>query len=177
MAWVVFLKGVNVGGHRRFRPSMLAATLAKYGLVNIGAAGTFIVTKPISQAELRLQLRCAIPFQVEIMICSAKDIINLASGDPFAVGPRATQIVRFVNILAKRPRVLPSLPLSLPSDEDWLVKIVAIQGRFAFGCYRRTMRTISLLRQLEKHLGRSATTRNWNTINAIIQILKANQQP
>ena len=41
MALVVFLKGVNVGGHRTFRPSVLASRLAKLDVVNIGAAGTF----------------------------------------------------------------------------------------------------------------------------------------
>ncbi len=46
MALIVFLRGVNVGGHRTFRPSMLARELSDYDVVNVGAAGTFIVRKP-----------------------------------------------------------------------------------------------------------------------------------
>jgi uncharacterized protein (DUF1697 family) len=42
MALVVFLRGVNVGGHRTFRPSILARELSDYGVVNVGAAGTFV---------------------------------------------------------------------------------------------------------------------------------------
>jgi hypothetical protein len=34
------------------------------------------------------------------------------------------------------------------------------------------MRTITYLGQVEKRLGVSATTRNWNTINAIVKVLK-----
>ena len=40
---IVFLRGVNVGGHRTFRPSILARELSDYDVVNVGAAGTFVV--------------------------------------------------------------------------------------------------------------------------------------
>jgi hypothetical protein len=77
-----------------------------------------------------------------------------------------------VSVLAKRPRLLPALPLSLPPGDEWLLKIVAVDGRFAFGMYKRVMRVIAYLSQLEKRLGVSATTRNWNTITAIVKILE-----
>jgi uncharacterized protein (DUF1697 family) len=68
--------------------------------------------------------------------------------------------------------VPPALPLNLPAGEDWLVRLVAIRGRFAFGLYRRAMQTIGLLGQIEKHLGGSVTTRNWNTFSRLFEILK-----
>ena len=173
MALVVFLKGVNVGGHRRFRPSVLARKLRKYGMVNVGAAGTFVVMKPISQARLRSELLRRLPFASEIMICSARGIIGLASSEPFAGEAFGPDIVRFVSVLAKRPRVPPATPLSLPSGGGWLVKLVELRGRFALGLYRRRMRTISALGQLEKRLGGAATTRNWNTIMQIVGILRS----
>ena len=173
MALVVFLRGVNVGGHKAFRPSVLAGKLAKYGVVNVGAAGTFVVRKPISKARLRVELLRRLPFEAEIMICSARELIGLASGEPFAGEPSGPGVVRFVSVLAKRPRALPTLPLSLPGPDDWVVKITAVRGRFAFGLYRRMMRAIGFLGQLEKRLGGPATTRNWNTITTILKILKA----
>ncbi len=172
MAMVVFLRGVNVGGHKTFQPSLLAKDLAEFDVVNIGAAGTFVVRKPISQANLRAELLRRLPFKADIMICPGRDIINLATRDPFVKEPSGPDIVRFVSVLAKRPRELPPLPLSLPPGDGWLVKLIAVRTRFAFGMYRRRMRTISYLSQLEKRLGVSATTRNWNTITAIVKILK-----
>ena len=172
MALVVFLKGVNVGGHKTFRPSVVASRLAKLGVINVGAAGTFVVRKPISQAKLRLEFRRCLPFETEMMICSGNDIVRLASAESFAGEPCGPDIVRFVSILAKRPRVSPVLPLNFPPGEDWLVRIVAIRARFAFGLYRRTMRTITLLSQLEKCLGGSITSRNWNTLSSLVEILK-----
>jgi uncharacterized protein (DUF1697 family) len=77
-----------------------------------------------------------------------------------------------VNVLAKRLPAPPALPLSLPSDKDWLLKIIAIQNRFVLGLYRRQMKAISYLGKIEKRLGVPATTRSWNTIQKIVQILR-----
>ena len=84
------------------------------------------------------------------------------------MGPK---IVRFVSVLAKRLRTLPPLPLTLPSDNDWLVKIIAIQDRFVLGLYRRQMRAITYLGKIEKQFGVPVTTRNWNTIEKVAKIL------
>lgn len=172
MASVVFLKGVNVGGHRTFRPSVLASQMAELGVLSVGAAGTFVVRKPISQTKLRQEFTSRLPFETEAMICSASDILELASADAFAREPFGPEVVRFVSVLSRPPRVAPALPLNLP-EEDWLVRIVAIRERFAFGLYRRAPRTIGLLGRIEKHLGGSVTTRNWNTFSTLFEILKA----
>ncbi len=172
MASVVFLRGVNFGGHRTFRPSVLASEMARFDVVNVGAAGTFVVRKPISEAKLRRELRRRLPFETEIMICSGKDVLRLASAEPFAGEPSGPHIVRFVSVLPRRPRGVSGLPLNLPAGEDWLVRLVAIRGRFAFGVYRRAMQTIGFLDKIEKHLGGSVTTRNWNTFSNLFEILK-----
>jgi uncharacterized protein (DUF1697 family) len=175
MALVVFLRGVNVGGHKTFRPSMLAEQLKDYDVVNVGAAGTFVIRKPISQAQLRAELLRRLPFETEVMICNGHDLISLASGDPFAGEPPRPDVVRFVSVLAKRPRVLPSIPVSLPADGKWLLRILATQNRFLFGLYRRQMKAISFLSAIDKIFGVSATTRNWNTITTIINVLKSRE--
>jgi uncharacterized protein (DUF1697 family) len=37
------------------------------------------------------------------------------------------------------------------------------------------MKTIGYLGQIDKLLGVRATTRNWNTVNAIVRVLKENE--
>src|SRR5205823_7417891 len=164
MPSVVFLRAVNVGGTNRCQPALIAKELDEFGVVNIGAVGTFVVRGDVSEATLRSALVRKLPFECEIMICPARDIIKLASKDPFSRQPSGPNIVRFVSVLAKRIRGLPLLPLNLPSDDDWLLKIIAIQDRFVLGLYRRQMKAISYLGKIEKRLGVPATTRNWNTI-------------
>ncbi|HZR05775.1 MAG TPA: DUF1697 domain-containing protein [Candidatus Udaeobacter sp.] len=172
MRWVVFLRAVNVGGANRCQPAAIAKQLAKFGVVNIGAVGTFVVRENVSESTLRTAIAKKLPFKCEIMICSARDIIKLASKDPFVQQPSGPNITRFVNVLAKRPPSPPSLPLSLPSDTDWLLKIVAIENRFVLGLYRREMKAISYLGKIEKLLGVPATTRNWNTMEKVMKILR-----
>src|SRR5437762_4797996 len=176
MAWVVFLRAVNVGGANRCQPAAIAKQLAKFGVVNIGAVGTFVVRENVSESTLRAAIAKELPFKCEIMICPARDIIKLSSKDPFSEQPSGPDITRFVNVLAKPLRALPPLPLSLPSDDDWLLKIIAIQDRFVLGLYRRQMKAISYLGKIEKLLGVAATTRNWNTIDKVATILRQNSE-
>jgi uncharacterized protein (DUF1697 family) len=171
MRWVVFLRAVNVGGANRCQPAAIAKQLAKFGVVNIGAVGTFVVREKVSESVLRNAIAKKLPFKCEIMICPADDIIKLASEDPFSQEPAGPDITRFVNVLAKRLPSPPSLPISLPSDSDWLLKVIAIEGRFVLGLYRRQMKAISYLGKVEKVLGVPATNRNWNTIKKVAEIL------
>ena len=169
--WVVFLRAVNVGGTNRCRPALIAKELAKFDIVNIGAVGTFVVRKEVSKSVLHAAIAKKLPFKCEIMICSARAIVKLASKDPFSRHPSGPNITRFVNVLHKPLRAAPPLPLSLPSDDDWLLKIIAIQDRFVLGVYRRQMKAIGYLGKIEKQLGVPATTRNWNTIEKVVKIL------
>ena len=174
MRWVVFLRAVNVGKANRCQPAQIAKELVKFGFVNIGAVGTFVVREDVSEPVLRNAIAKKLPFKCEIMICPARDIMKLASKDPFSQQPSGPDITRFVNVLHKRPHALPSLPLSLPSDDDWVLKVIAIQDRFVLGLYRRQMKAISYLGKIEKLLGVPVTNRNWNTIEKLVKILRKN---
>ena len=173
MALVVLLRGVNVGGHKTFRPSLLANDLKRFDVVNVGAAGTFVVRKPVGRVELRTEIMRRLPFQAEVMICSGSDIVKLAARDPFAGLPTGGDIVPFVSVLAKRRPPLSPMPYSFPERGAWGVRIVAQHDRFVCGIYRREMKAISYLGQLDKLYGVPVTTRNWNTIQAIRRVLEA----
>ena len=176
MALVTFLRGVNVGGHRTFRPSILAHQLRDYGVVNIGAAGTFVVRKPISRRRLRSELHQRLPFEAEVIICTGQELIAAAADNPFGREPAHSDIVRFVSMLAKRPQLLPSFPIRLPVDGRWILKILSTHDRFLFGLYRREMKAISCLSAIDKLFGVPVATRNWNTVNAILKLLDQEQK-
>ena len=177
MALVVFLRGVNVGGHRTFRPAALARELSKYDVVNVGAAGTFVVRKPGSKAKFRADLIRKMPLEAEVFICDGRDFIRLDSENPFSAEHSKPDVVRFVSILSKAGSARPSIPFALPPEGDWLVRLIASKDRFVFGVYRRHMKTIKYLGQVDKMFGATATTRNWNTINAIVRVLKDSARP
>jgi uncharacterized protein (DUF1697 family) len=167
----VFLRAVNVGGTNRCQPALIAKQLSNFGVVNIGAVGTFVVRENVSESSLRDAFTKKLPFKCEIMICPAHDIIKLVSSNPFSEESLEGNFVRFVNVLAKRLPSPPRLPLCLPSDGDWRLKVIAIENRLVFGLYRREMKAIKYLGKVEKLLGVPATTRNWNTFKKITEIL------
>ncbi len=172
MALIVFLRGVNVGGHRTFRPSILAKELTDYDVVNVGAAGTFVVRRPGSRAKFHAELLRKLPFETHVVLCDGRDLIRLETENPFGVEPARPDVVRFVSILSKAGGIRASLPIAFPPDGEWLVRVIASKKQFVFGMYRRHMKTIGYLGQIDKLFSAPATTRNWNTITAIVRILK-----
>jgi hypothetical protein len=78
-----------------------------------------------------------------------------------------------VSILSKTNSGLTSIPFTLPPSGEWFVRVIASKGQLVFGEYRRHMKTIGYLGQIERVLGVPTTTRNWNTIVAIVRILKS----
>ena len=171
MALVVLLRGVNVGGHRTFRPSTLVQQLRHLDAINIGAAGTFVIRRSVSRAQLRAEVARRLPFDAEIVICDGREIVKLMSHDFFSAHPVRPDVVRFVSVLSRLPRSAPQVPVKFPSAGKWLLKILARDGRFVVGLYRRHMKAIGYLGKLDRVFGVSATTRNWNTITAIVRAL------
>ncbi len=177
MALVAFLRGVNVGGHRKFQPSLLAQRLSGYGVVNLGAAGTFVVKRPGSKSAFRAALLSELPFQTEVMLCEGSDVLSLVRSEPFGRAPSGAgtpdaATVPFVSVLAKPGGVRPALPIFLPPEGEWLVQLIAVEKQFVLGVYRRHLKAIGYLGRIDSLLGATATTRNWNTMLAIARLLE-----
>jgi uncharacterized protein (DUF1697 family) len=175
MALVVLLRGVNVGGHKTFRPSILAKHLRHLGALNIGAAGTFVIRKPVTQTKLRAELVSRLPFDTQIVIFPGREIIGMMAQNPLARYYLQPDVTRFVSVLSRRPRSKPTMPMSFPSRGKWLLRILARKDRFVFGVYRRDMKVISYLGQIDRLFGAPVTTRNWNTICEIARVVKIEQ--
>lgn len=171
MALVVFLRGVNVGGHRTFRPAALARELEHLGAINVGAAGTFVISKPVTRTRVRAELATRLPFETLVAICDGRDILQLIARNPFGLKAPAPGVVRFVSVVSGSTRGVPSKAMRLPASGQWLVRVIGRQKQFILGEYRRNMKTIGYLGSLDRSFRARVTTRNWNTINAIAGIL------
>ena len=175
MALVVFFRGMNVGGHKAFRPSVLARELGVYEAVNVGAAGTLVIRKPGPRAKFLAELRRKLPFEATIACCDARHLIGLEKDNPFGTEPPRADVVQFVSILSEAGRRKVSLPIALPESGEWLVRILGSKNRLVYGVYRRHMKTIGYLGQIDRLFGARATTRSWNTILAVLRILKSGE--
>jgi uncharacterized protein (DUF1697 family) len=165
MAHVVFLRAANVGGRNVFRPALLAADLAHLEVVNIGAAGTFVVRGKATAAAIRREIRARLPFALAVVVRPASEIVALVESDPFR-GVKFSKDQRgWVAALGARPRSLPALPLVKPAGKAWAVRCDRVEGAFALGLWRRRLGGFLFPNQLvEDALGVPATTRWWETI-------------
>src|SRR4051794_4005803 len=114
MACVVFLRAVNVGKHQRFSVAELSKKLANLDAVNIGAAGTIVVRKAISQQSLHDRVQKLIPFECEMMICRGSEIENLVDDAPFAKHEPGVGAKPFVSVMATTLQKPPPLPIAAP---------------------------------------------------------------
>jgi hypothetical protein len=171
MALVVLLKGVNVGGARAFRPTKFVEQLRHLDAINVGATGVFVIPRRADRTRLRAEIAAKLPFEAEIVVCDFKELVGLLQHPAFEGHRLGPDEVRFVSVLSRRPRSAPSLPLRMPSQGRWLLKLIACHGRFVLGVYRRHMKVIGYLGAVERIFGSTATTRSFSTLEAIAKTL------
>jgi uncharacterized protein (DUF1697 family) len=78
-----------------------------------------------------------------------------------------------VSVLSKGPPTTPRFPSSHPAGKAWQVRLVGRRGGFVVSLWRRTGKALVYPNEVvEKELGVRATTRNWDTISKIHQVLR-----
>ena len=174
MPHVVFLRAANVGGKNVFRPAQLAAALAHLDLVNVGAAGTFVVRGKATPAAIRREILAHLPFEPEIAVRPAGEVVALVRSAPFR-GLAFTKDLRgWVATLGGRPKTRPKLPLLKPAGKAWSVRFDRIEGAYALGLsQRRAGGSLSPNQVVEAALGVPATTRWWETFERVAELLEA----
>jgi uncharacterized protein (DUF1697 family) len=169
----VFLRAANVGGKNVFRPAQVAADLAHLDVVNVGAAGTFLVRGTASAASIRREILAQVPFDLEISVRPVREILELVRSRPFAGVTFSKDLRGWVAVLAKPPRTKPALPRSVPEGKAWSVRFDRVEGAFALGLSRRRP-GVSVFpnKVVEDSLGVRATTRWWETIERIAKLIE-----
>jgi len=171
MGWAIFLRGANVGGHRKFLPSAFAEELAEFDVVNLGAAGTFVARSEVSETRLRKAIVAKLPFETEVVIRPGVELEELLRSPPSLTPPPSSKL--YLSILIARATRAPPLPLHVPNEPAWEVKVLEIRGRYALSFARRLGdRLIYPNPVVERAFGVGATTRGWPTIVALGRILE-----
>ena len=129
----------------------------------------------ITRAKLRAELAHRLPFETTIAICDGREISKLVASEPYASERARPDVVRFISVLTGLPRSNPDLPIAFPGRGTLLVRILARDGCFIVGQYRRHMKTIGHLGGIDRVFGVPVTTRNWGTIASIGRVLTAGQ--
>jgi hypothetical protein len=125
-----------------------------------------VVPRAIAEAKLRKLILAQLPFEAEVMICDADELLACL---PFGRRMREGE-KQFLTVLARAPGKV-KLPIVKPEGDDWAVKVVRIDGRYAFSAYRRQPRMLYPNEVIEKACGIPATTRGLPTLESIAKLL------
>lgn len=174
MAHVVFLRAANVGGKNVFRPAQLAVALEHLDVVNVGAAGTFVVRGKASAAAIRREILAHLPFEPEMAVRPASEVAALVRSEPFARVTFSRDLRGWVAVLVGAPKARPTLPIVKPAGKEWSLRFDRVEGAFALGLVRRRPGGSVFPNQVvEGALGVSATTRWWETFERIARLIEA----
>jgi uncharacterized protein (DUF1697 family) len=173
MGHVVFLRAANVGGKNVFRPAQLAAALAHLEVVNVGAAGTFVVRAAASAAAIRREFLSRLPYEPAIAVRPARELIALVESKPFKGVAFSKDLRGWAAVLTGTPKSKPSLPLTRPAGKAWSVRFDRIEGPYALGLWqRRGDGFVSPNQLVEDALGVPATMRYWETFEKVAGLIE-----
>lgn len=171
--YICFLRGINVGGHKKIKMQDLQQLFQGIGLTNVMTyiqSGNVVCTSNESNREqLRMTLEAAIlekyGFEVKILLKTPAELNDLLDQCPYK--NEAVDKIYFT-LLSLPPneqqrRLLEAI--QYPPERFQLVDDVLVV--YCENGYGKTKLTNTLF---ESKLKLAATTRNWNTLQALLQL-------
>ncbi len=163
ISYVAFLRGINVGGKNLIAMSDLKKAFEELGFRDVTTllASGNVLFKATNAKDLRTKiekkLKTLAGKDINVLLRTIDDLKAL--GDPFK-GIKVTPETRlYVTFLTEKPKgkvrdAPPAFRIVKKTDtEVCSVLTLGTEGR-----------TVDLMATLEKDLGKSITTRNWNTV-------------
>ncbi|MCC5917859.1 MAG: DUF1697 domain-containing protein [Cryomorphaceae bacterium] len=171
-----FLRGINVGGHHKVPMAELRTKLNDIGCNNVRTllnSGNFMFeTKQANIQDLEHKIENHISnsfgFPIPVILKTQKEISELIDDNPFEKINIHKNIRLYVTFLKDLPKVKLVLPYF---SEDKTYQIISIKNKIILSVLDlTTTNTPKGMNDLEKLFGKSITTRNWNTINRVVDM-------
>lgn len=171
--WVAFLRGINVGGKHKLPMGELRDELEKQGfesvqtLLNSGNVLFCTAIQDASDLENRIskQLEQRFGFPVPVLLRSSEQIKALLALQPFKNTMVSPDTRLYVTFLPKAPGTSPTLPWV---SDDGAFRILHLEDNAVSSVLDLSVsKTTKGMDALERLFGRAVTTRNWNTIEKI----------
>ncbi len=170
MKFVVFLRGINVGGHHKVPMAELKTLLKSMGFSSIKTflASGNIVLEGGEELVLTIQKRLEqhFGFSIPCFIIPFEKLQKLVESAPFDTVEAGKKIKHYVTFSADGV----SIPKPLPwSSGDGSFQIILQQESAVYSFIDLEKgKTTDAMKVLEKFLGKNITTRNINTLEKIV---------
>jgi uncharacterized protein (DUF1697 family) len=169
--YIVLLRGINVGGHKKIKMADLRAMLTTLGFANVKtvlASGNVGLDADRSdtaalKATIEGGIESTFGFTVSVIVFPREQVETLVKSDPFA-GIEVTQDTRlYVTFLPEPPQTTLEIPYESP-DADFTILRVTDTEVCSVLTLTPKSRSVDSMNILETEFGKNITTRNWNTV-------------
>ncbi|WP_164716693.1 DUF1697 domain-containing protein [Paenibacillus whitsoniae] len=193
--FIALLRGINVSGQKSVKMDRLRQLFEGLGYTDVAtyiqsgnvvfragaqlAEGLDFATKNDSAASAQLEaaiheaLLAQLGYDIPVLVRTPAELRDIVAGQPWPLPQKgaASEPQVYVTLLAQLPSEagLAKLQGVRSGDDEYVVvdRTVYVLVRQRYGDTKLSNQTI------EKKLGVSATTRNWETINRLIQLAEA----
>jgi uncharacterized protein (DUF1697 family) len=173
--WIALLRGVNVGGHNKLPMKPLQAALAASGLTDVATylqSGNIVFSHSGTHAKLAAQISDVIAakfgFRPSIKLLRHAELTAAATANPFPEAEQAeegkTLHLFFLDGAPAADRAAALDALSTPSERWALVgQVFYLHAPEGFGRSKLAL-------QAERKLQTGATSRNWRSVCALLEM-------
>lgn len=172
--YVVLLRGINLGSHRRIAMADLRSLLSGAGHADVRThlqSGNVLLTGTESAESLRelvhWQIRDELGMDVPVVVRTRDELADVVRRNP--LGDVADDFKRLqVSFLSAEPE--PEAARRLEAA-DLAPERVVISGREIYAWHANGIQASPLARMLsDKRLGVTATARNWSTVTKLLEL-------
>ncbi|XUX01439.1 MAG: DUF1697 domain-containing protein [Dehalogenimonas sp.] len=174
--YVAFLRGINSGSNPILKMETLRKIFEEAGFQSVKtvlASGNVIFDAPGEdnfENSLEKELEAMLGYRVTVIVLSSAEIKRLVESAPFA-GIDVTSTTRLY-ITFNKSKNDPGLALPFSNIEKGFTLLGFDRGVIRSIVDLKKGMTPDLMSALDKHFGKSNTTRNWNTIEKIFSTIK-----
>lgn len=175
--YVVLLRGINVGGHKKVPMARLREVLTEAGYSGVKtllASGNVVLESPeetVSHLETKIStlLEAAFGFTIPVLIRTRAEMLKLIQEDPF----RDIEVHKDIRLYVTFLRNEPKTPIEAPwVSPDRSYRVLAVKDRVLLSVLDvSVVKTVDAMDDQGKSLGKDITTRNWNTVLKIGNLL------
>lgn len=181
--YVVFLRGINVGGRKIIRMEDLRRVFESLGFANVKTyiqSGNVIFDARLKnlttlKTNVENELKKAFGHEVNVMPIAFSDLTSMVKQDPFKQIETGKDAMLFATFLSSEPTSTARLPLTSTKEN---LEVIDVRGRAAFTVARRKKdgRCGFPNDFIEKQLGVAGTSRNWSTVKKIVELVETTKE-
>ncbi len=181
MKYIVFLRGINVGGNKKVPMLFLKRSFEELGFTNVktllnsGNAIFETSEKDIKTLtkEIEEKLENVFGFQIPTILRNESEIKKLINADPFKNIQITKNTRLYVSFLSEKSTSTLKLPY-LSNDKSFEIRAIINRDIISVLTLSEKMNTTVSMGIIEREYGKNVTTRNWNTVVKIGKLISEN---